>query len=140
MKGISPLTLKMILKTYYPLPARQASVHPQLTKVSSCSPSPMPCTKPESLRDDQTKSSYFGAEINGRKEEQSETSLEVQPNDVMGKQRDGSTTRWSDQKLRRKRTRWLRTALRTGIRGKKLFFKPRLGWSSKHHKSPLDIS
>ena len=48
----------------------------------------MPCTKPESLRDDQTKSSYFGAQADGRKGEHLETSLQVQPDDMMGKHRD----------------------------------------------------
>ena len=49
----------------------------------------MPCTKPDSLRDDQTKSSSFGAQADGRKEEQVETSLKVQPDDMTGKHRDG---------------------------------------------------
>ena len=48
----------------------------------------MPCTKPDSLRDDQTKSPNFGAQADGRKEEQLETSLAVQPNDMTGKHRD----------------------------------------------------
>ena len=52
VKGILPTTIKMILKTHYPLPARQAPVHPQQQKIPSCSPSPMPRTKPESLGDD----------------------------------------------------------------------------------------
>ena len=52
MKGILPLTLEMIIKTYYPLPARQAPVHPQQQRIPSCSPSPMPCTKLGWLRDD----------------------------------------------------------------------------------------
>ena len=76
MKGILRPTLKMIPKTHYQLPARQAPVHPQQKKTSSCSPSPMPYIKPESLRDDQTKSSSFGAQGHGRKEEQLEISLE----------------------------------------------------------------
>ena len=47
MNGILPSTLKMLIKTYYSLPARQAPVYPQQQKISSCSPSPTPCTKPE---------------------------------------------------------------------------------------------
>ena len=35
MDGILPLTLKLILKTYYPLTARQAPVHPQQQEISS---------------------------------------------------------------------------------------------------------
>ena len=49
----------------------------------------MPYTKPDSLRDDQTKSSSFGAHADGRKEEQVETSLEVQSDDTTRKHRDG---------------------------------------------------
>ena len=71
LKGILPPTLKMILKTYYPLPARQVPVHLQQQKIPSCSPSPMPCTKPNSLRD-QTKRWYFGAQADERKDEQVE--------------------------------------------------------------------
>ena len=92
MKGIYillPPTLKMVLNTYYPLPARQAPVHPQQQRISSCPPSPMPCTKPDSLRDDQTKISSFEAQEDGREEEQVEASLEVQSDDLTGKHRDG---------------------------------------------------
>ena len=60
MKGILPPTLKMILKTHYPLPARKAPVYLQQHEISLCS-----------------------------QEEQLETSLEVQPGDMMGKHRDG---------------------------------------------------
>ena len=88
MKGILSPTFEIILKTYYPLPARQGPLHPQQQKIPSCSLSPMPCTKPDSLRDNQTKSSSFGAQADGRKEEQIETSLEVQPDDMTGKHRD----------------------------------------------------
>ena len=48
----------------------------------------MPYTEPESLGDDQTKSAYFGAQADGRKEEQLETLLAVQPDDMTGKHRD----------------------------------------------------
>ena len=48
----------------------------------------MPCTKPESLGHDQTKSSSFRAQADGRKEEQLETSPEVQPDDMTGKHWD----------------------------------------------------
>ena len=50
----------MILKTYFPLPVRQAPVDPQQQETSSCS-----------------------------QEEQSETSFEVQPDDMTGKHWDG---------------------------------------------------
>ena len=36
MKGILPTTLKMILKTYNSLQARQAPVHPKRPEISSC--------------------------------------------------------------------------------------------------------
>ena len=88
MKGILPPTLEIILKTYCPLPARQGPLRPQQQKIPSCSLSPMPCTKPDSLRDNQTKSSSFGAQADGRKEGQIETLLEVQPDDMTGKHRD----------------------------------------------------
>ena len=35
--NILPLTVKMVLRTYYPLPSRQAPVHPQHQKISSYS-------------------------------------------------------------------------------------------------------
>ena len=89
IKGIIPPTLKMILKAYYPLSLRQAPVHSQQQKIQPCLPSLMPGTKPESFRDDQTRSSSFEAQADGRKEEQLEASLEVQVDDVTGKHRDG---------------------------------------------------
>ena len=49
----------------------------------------MPCTEPESLRDDQTDSASLGAQADGRKEKQLETSIVVQPDDMTGKHRDG---------------------------------------------------
>ena len=85
IKGIFPPTLKIILKTHYPIPVRQAPVHPQQQKISPCSPSRMPCNMPESLRENQTNSSYFGAQADGTKEEQIETLLKVESNDMMGK-------------------------------------------------------
>ena len=57
---VLPPTLTMILKTYYLLPVRQAPVHPQQQVVSSYS-----------------------------QKEQLETQLEVQPDDMTGKHRDG---------------------------------------------------
>ena len=60
MNGILPPTLKMILKTYNSLPARRALIHPQQQESSSFS-----------------------------QEEQLETSLDVQPDDLTGKHRDG---------------------------------------------------
>ena len=59
-KGTSPLTLKMILKTYYHIPAHPAPVHPPQQEFHSC-----------------------------LQEEQLETSLKVQPEDMMRKHRDG---------------------------------------------------
>ena len=93
-KGILPPTLKMILKTSYHLPARQAPI----------------------------------------------TSPTVQPDDTMGDIGTGSTTHWSDHEPWRKRKMWLQTAPRAQIRGEILFLKPRSGWTTKHHKSPLAIS
>ena len=46
-------------------------------------------TKPRSLRDNQTKSSSFGAQADGRNEEQLETSLKVQSGGMTGKHRGG---------------------------------------------------
>ena len=92
-KGILPPTFKMIIKKYCPLPdrppARQSPVHLQHPEILSCSQSPMPCTEPESLGDDQTDSASLGAQADGRNEEQLETSLVVQPDDMTGKHRDG---------------------------------------------------
>ena len=83
----------MILNHYYPLldrqPTRQSPVHPQHSEVISWSQSPMSCTEPESLRDDQSKSASRGADADGRKEEQVETVFTVQPYDMTGKHRDG---------------------------------------------------
>ena len=79
----------MIVKTHYLLLACQAPVHPSHLETSSCSQSPVLYTEPESLGDNQTKSASFGAQGNGWKEEQLETSLAVQPDDITGKHRDG---------------------------------------------------
>ena len=57
-KGILLPTLKMILKTYYPLPVNQSPVLPQLPEIPSCSKS-MPYIELESLGDDQTKSAHL---------------------------------------------------------------------------------
>ena len=90
LKGKLPPTLKLILKTCYPLPARQAPVHPKHPEISSGLQSPMPYTEHESLGDDQTKSASFGAQqADGREKEQLETSLAVQPDDMTSKHRDG---------------------------------------------------
>ena len=88
IRGILPPTFKMILDKYYPLSVPQAPVHPHQQKITPCLPSPMPCTTPDSSMNDQTKSSSFGAQVDGRKEEQLETSLEVEPDDMTGKHRD----------------------------------------------------
>ena len=58
----------------------------------------MPCTEPESLGDAQIDSTSLGAHADGRKEEQLETSLAVQPDDMTGS-----------------RTRWMSTSF--GVRG-----------------------
>ena len=89
VNGILPNALKMILKTYYSLPARQVPVHSKHPGISSCLQSPMSYTEPESLGHDQTKSASFGAQANGGKENQLETLLAVQSDDMTGKHRDG---------------------------------------------------
>ena len=89
MNGILPLPLKIILKTYYSLPARQPPVHTKHPEIWPCSQSPLLYTEPELLGDDPTKSASFGAQADRRKEEQLETLLTVQPNDMTGKHRDG---------------------------------------------------
>ena len=86
-KGISPPTFKMILRKYYPLPVRQSPVLTH-SEIPSCSPS-LTCTEPESWEDGQTDSDALAAQAGGRKEEQLETSLAVQPDDMTGKHRDG---------------------------------------------------
>ena len=78
----------MILNKYYPLRVHQSPVFLQHPEISSCSKS-MLCTEPESLGDDQTASAFLGEQANGRKGEQLETSLAVQPDGMMGKHRDG---------------------------------------------------
>ena len=88
-KGIPTPTFKMILKTYHPLPARQSPVHLQHPEFLSCLQSPMPCTEPESLGDDETKTASLGAQADRRKKEQLETSLSVQLDDMTGNHRDG---------------------------------------------------
>ena len=87
-KGILPPSYKMVLNKYFSLRAHQSLVLPQHPGIPSCSKS-MPCPEPESLGDDQTESASCGAQADGRKEEQLETSLAVQPNDMAGKHRDG---------------------------------------------------
>ena len=125
MKGILPPTLEIILKTYCPLPARQGPLRPQQQKIPSCSLSPMPCTKPDSLRGNQTKSSSFGAQADGRKEEQIETLLEVQPDDMTGKHRDREHNPLEQPQV--SGDEWLRAALHTHVRGKKHF--TNRGWN-----------
>ena len=49
----------------------------------------MPWTKPVSLSDDRTKRSYIEGQVDGKKEKKLETSLEVQPDEMMGKHLDG---------------------------------------------------
>ena len=65
-KGILPPTLKMILKKYYPLP----------------------CTEPESSRNDHIESYSLKAPADGLEEERLEIPLAVQPDDMTGKHRD----------------------------------------------------
>ena len=74
-KGILlPTLIMVILKKYYPPPVRQSPVPPH-PEIPSCSSS-LPCTEPESSRDDQTKSDSLEAPlVDGPKEEQSEIPL-----------------------------------------------------------------
>ena len=67
---------------YNPLPV---SPHPEIPACSSS----LPCTEPESSRDDQTESDSLGPPIDGPKEEQSEMPLAIEPDDMTGKHRDG---------------------------------------------------
>ena len=69
-KGIMSSTLKMTLKTYYPLPVHQPLVPPRL-EIPTCS-SPLPCTKSESSGDDQTESDSLEAPADRREEERLE--------------------------------------------------------------------
>ena len=100
----------------------------------------MPCTKPESLRDDQTKSLYFGAQANRRKEEQLETALQVQPDGMMGKHRD-----WEHNPLERlqaleEEDKGVADGTSHAGQGENHVFKQTSGKTPKYHKSPLAIS
>ena len=57
VKGVMPLTLKKILKTYYSLPGGHAPVYPKHPEIFSCSQSPMPY--------DQIKCVSSGAQADG---------------------------------------------------------------------------
>ena len=57
-------------------------------EISSCSKS-IVCTKSESLGDDQTESASLGGQTDRQKGEQFKTSFTVQPDNMMGKYRDG---------------------------------------------------
>ena len=81
-KGILSLTLKIILKMYYPLPV---SPHSEILSRSTS----LPCTEPESSGDDRIESDSLGAQADGREEELSEIPIAGEPDDMTGKHRDG---------------------------------------------------
>ena len=87
-EGIPPPSYKMVLNKHFLLPARQSPVYPQHPEMTSYLQSPTPCTEPESLGNDQTKSASRGVQVDGRKEEQLETLLSVQLDDMTGKHWD----------------------------------------------------
>ena len=60
INGILPPTLKMILKAYYPLPARQAIVHLQQQENSSCSQEEQLKTLLKVQPDDMTRKRWHG--------------------------------------------------------------------------------
>ena len=74
--GILPTILKMTFEKY-PLPVHQP---PLLSspEIPPCS-SPLPCTEPESSKDDQTENDSLERPTGGQEEEQLEISLAVRP-------------------------------------------------------------
>ena len=80
-KGILPPIFKMVLKKYYSLSVRQPPVLRLHPEILSCS-SPLPCTEPELLGDNQTKSESLGAPADELKEEQLEISLVEQYEEI----------------------------------------------------------
>ena len=137
VKGILPPTLKMTLKTYCSLLARQALVHPKRSEISSCTQSPMPYTQPESLGDGQTKSASFGAQADGLEKEQLEISLTMPPDDVTGKHRDGEQNSVERANVSEDEGKVVADGTSHADQGENNFFKPRLGWTSKRHEPPV---
>ena len=76
-KGISPPTLKVPFKYYYPLPVHHPLVPPR-PEIQTCSSS-LPCTEPELSGDDQTESESLGAPVGKQEVEKLEISLVAQP-------------------------------------------------------------
>ena len=108
-KVILPPPLKTILKTYYHLPAHQAPVYPQQHEIPSCP-----------------------------QKKELKTSPAVQPDDTE-RHRDGEHHPLERPHVWRMRKKWLQTAPGVQIREEIFFSKSRLGWTTKHHKSPLAI-
>ena len=139
----------------------------------------MPYTEPGSLGDNQSNCASLGAQAYGRKEEQLETSLAVQLEDMTRKHRDGeqnlleraqvseeedkvvskgeclalkSSSAWEGMEgpgephSVTQQTTAVDVVSHAGCkrspdRGGGIYvFKPKLRWTSKHHKSPLAIS
>ena len=101
----------MILKTCYNLPAHQAPAQPQQQEVPSCP-----------------------------REEQLETSLKVQPDNMMGRHRDGKHNPLERQQAPEGEDNKVADGISHADQGGDFFFRPRLGWASKHHTSPLATS
>ena len=69
-----------------------------------------------------------------------EISLEVQPNDLTGTHRDGEPNLLERQQVSEDEDKVVADGTSHADQGRILFFKPRLGWTPKHFKSPLAIS
>ena len=79
--GILPSTLKIVLKTRYPLPQQQPGpVSPPLG-VQPYS-SPLPCAEPESSGDDEIESGNLKALADSQEEEQWKISPAAWPDDM----------------------------------------------------------
>ena len=69
------------------------------------------------------------------------TSPAMHPDDMMRRHREEEHNPLErPQAPEEEEKRWLQTAPRAQIMGEILFFKSRLGWTTKHRKSPLAIS
>ena len=84
-KGILPLLLKMVLKTRNPLPPKQQPPSISTSPAISLYPSPLPCTEPESSRNDQIKSDSLEALAGGQEKERWGILLARRPHGMVGK-------------------------------------------------------
>ena len=100
----------------------------------------MPYTAPELLGDDKTKSASFGAQEDGRKEEQLETSLAVQPNDMTGKHRDGEQNPLERAQVSEDEVKVVADGTSHADQGEMFFFQAEVGMYLETSQSPVAIS